>query len=356
MTVQPPQSTTGADGMPTAIGSHEERRRCPTGSASGRTRVLTTRSVPPGESLDYWHDAVLDTLVGMDIATEGRSYDATLRTDHLGDLQISTVEADPGRVHRAPRFIARGDGRQVFVTVQSTGRARVEQDGRTTELRAGDIGFFETVRPFRTTFPERFRLKIFAVPRRLLELREADLRLLTGRAVRPSGGLPALLAPLLERLADTAPSYATPTAERLAGSVIDLVSATAADLLGEEPADLPGADGVLLLRVQAYIRWHLSEPGLTPSVVAGAHGISVRCLHRLFQAEDTTVCRWIRDQRLRECRRELAGQPPGAVSLGQVARRWGFASPAGFGKAFRNSFGLSPTDWLDRIRAGGEPC
>ncbi|MEU2332701.1 helix-turn-helix domain-containing protein [Streptomyces sp. NPDC006654] len=333
--------------MPTVIDSPEE---------SPRARVLTTRSVPPGESLDYWHDAVLDTLVGMDITTEGRTYDATLRTDRLGDLQITTVEADPGTVHRAPRFIARGDGRHIFVAVQSTGRARVEQDGRSTELRAGDIGFFETVRPFRTAFPERFRMKIFAVPRRLLDLPEADLRRLTGRAISPRGGLPALLAPFLERLADTSESYATPTAQRLAGSVVDLVAATAADQLAQDPAELPGADGVLLLRVRTYIRWQLSDPGLTPAGIARAHGISVRYLHRLFQDEDTTVCRFIRELRLRECRRDLAAQPPGSVDLGRVARRWGFSGPAGLGKAFRTAYGLSPTDWLDRVRAGGAPC
>ncbi|MEV7977543.1 helix-turn-helix domain-containing protein [Streptomyces sp. NPDC086519] len=342
--------------MPTAIGSYEEMSRRPAGAASERTRVLTTCSVPPDESLEYWHDAVLDTLVGMDIATEGRTYDATLRTDRLGDLRITTVEADPGRVHRSPRFIARGDGREIFVTVQSTGRARAEQDGRATEFLPGDIGFFETRRPFRTIFPDRFQLKIFAIPRPLLGLSEADVRQLTGRAVHPGGGLPALLGPLLERLADTSASYTTPTAERLAESVVDLVAATAADQLGADPADLPGADDVLLLRVRTYIRWHLSDPGLTPSVIARAHGISVRYLHRLFEAEDTTVCQWIRDLRLGECRRELTARPTGSVSLGQVARRWGFTSAAGFGKAFRSSYGLSPTDWLDRVRADGPPC
>ncbi|MFB6534414.1 helix-turn-helix domain-containing protein [Streptomyces noursei] len=336
--------------MATVIGSYEERRRAPAADAS-RARVLSTRSVPPHQSLDFWHDAVLATLVGMDIATDGPTYDATLRTDHLGDLRITTVECDPGRVHRSPRFIARGDGRDVFVALQSTGRAQVEQDGRTTELRAGDIGFFETVRPFRTAFPERFQLRIFAVPRILLGRSEADVRQLTARAVRPNGGLPALLAPLLDRLADTSEAYRTPVAERLAGGVLDLMAATAADLLGEDPAVLPGADRVLLLRIKTFIRWRLSDSGLTPRAVAEAHGISVRYLHRLFEAEDTTVCQWIRQLRLHECRRELVVQAPGSVSLGQIARRWGFSSPARFSRAFRSAFGLSPTDWLDRERA-----
>jgi AraC-like DNA-binding protein len=322
--------------------------------------VLTTRSVPPRESLDFWHDAVLATLVGLDIATEGDTYDAAMRTDCLGGIQVTTVECDPGRVHRAPRLIARGDGRDVFVALQSTGRAQVEQDGRTTELRAGDIGFFETVRPFHTTFPERFQQKIFAIPRSLLERSEANLQQLTARALRPSSGLPALLAPLLERLADTSEAYETPMAERLAEGVISLVAATAAEQLGKAPAELPGADHVLLLRIKTFVRWHLSDPGLTPQVIARAHGISVRYLHRLFEAEDTTLCQWIRELRLEECRRELAAQAPGSVSLGQVARRWGFTSPARFSKAFRGSFGMSPTDWLERQRAwrAGEdaPC
>ncbi|KUN03387.1 transcriptional regulator [Streptomyces yokosukanensis] len=312
--------------------------------------MLSTRSVPPCESLDFWHDAVLATLVGMDIATDGRTYDAALRTDHLGDLGIITVECDPGRVHRSPRFIARGDGRDVFVALQSTGRAQVEQDGRTTELRAGDIGIFETVRPFRTAFPEPFRLKIFAVPRNLLGRSEAELWQLTARAVRPNGGLTALLTPLLERLADTSEAYATPVAERLAEGVIDLMAATAVHQLGEDPAALPGADRVLLLRIKTFVRWHLADSDLTPRAVADAHGISVRYLHRLFEAENTTVCQWIRELRLQECRRELAGREPGSASLGQVARRWGFSSPARFSRAFRTSFGLSPTDWLDRER------
>ncbi|MFE2581068.1 helix-turn-helix domain-containing protein [Streptomyces sp. NPDC059378] len=322
--------------------------------------MLSTRSVQPHESLEFWHDAVLATLVGMDIATDGPTYDAALRTDHLGDLRITTVECDPGRVHRSPRFIARGDGRDVFVALQSSGRAQVEQDGRTTELRAGDIGFFETVRPFRTTFPERFQLKIFAVPRNLLGRSEADLRQLTARAVSPNGGLPALLTPLLERLADTSEAYAAPVGERLAEGVLDLMAATAADRLGEDTAGLPGADRVLLLRIKTFIRWHLSDSGLTPRAVAQAHGISVRYLHRLFEAEDTTVCQWIRELRLYECRRELAARAPGSVGLGQVARRWGFTSPARFSRAFRNSFGLSPTDWLDLERTsrgtGEAPC
>ncbi|MDT7839867.1 AraC-like ligand-binding domain-containing protein [Streptomyces justiciae] len=315
-------------------------------AARGRGQVFCTRSVPPRESLEFWHDAVFATLVGMDIRTEGGTYDATMRTDRLGDLRITTVDCDPGEVHRDARRVARGDGTEVFVAVQASGTAQVEQDGRYTELRAGDIAFFETVRPYRTRFPQRFQLKIFAVPRHLLGQPEAALGRITAQAVRPRGGLASLLSPFMSRLADTSESYSGPVADRIAESAVGLLAATAAEQLGEEPAELPGAERVLLLRVQRFVRWNLADPALTPAVIARAHGISVRYLHRLFEQEGTTVGRWIRGLRLQECRRELTD----TAGLGGVARRWGFSGTAHFARAFRREYGTSPTDWLHAER------
>jgi AraC-like DNA-binding protein len=237
------------------------------------------------------------------------------------------------------------------VAVQARGVAQVEQDGRVTELRPGDIAFFETIRPFRTRFPERFQLKIFAVPRTLLCQEEAELHDITARAWRPTGRLPALLSPFLSRLADASDSYSAPVGERLAANVVDLMAATAAQCAGRETGELPGARRVLLLRVQNFIRWHLSDPDLTPQVVARAHGISVRYLHRLFEGEGTTVCQWIRDLRLQECCVDLATAAAGTADLGRVARRWGFNGSAHLGRVFRSSLGLSPTDWLRREHA-----
>ncbi|MFG2821132.1 helix-turn-helix domain-containing protein [Kitasatospora sp. NPDC048365] len=315
-------------------------------------QLLTTRSVPAAESLEFWHDAVLATLVGMDIETGGRTYDAAMNRCTVGDLQITTIDCDPAEVHRSPRSIAQGDGGHIFVGLQSTGVAQVEQDGRTTELRPGDIGFFESIRPFGIRFPERFQLKIFAVPRAVLGLQEGDLQRLTARGLRPGNGLGALVSPFLGRLADAVDGCAAPLAQQLARGAVDLLAATAADQAGRSAAELPGVDNVMLLRVRQYIRWHLSDPGLTPAVIARAHGISVRYLHRLFEGEGRTLCQWIREQRLEECRRALLAAPDDSLGVGRIARRWGFTSGAQLSRAFRGFHGLSPTEWLTEERLG----
>ena len=331
----------------TEDGSHSPS---PFSALHPQAHVVTTRSVPAAESLEFWHDAVLATLVGMDIRTGGRTYDATMRTRAVGDLRVTTVDCDPGEVHRAPRFIDRGDGGHIFVGLQSTGVAQVEQDGRTTELRPGDLAFFETIRPYRTRFPERFQLKIFSVPRELLGQEEGDLQRLTARTVRPGHGLGALVSPFLRRLADAVDGCAAPVAENLARGAVDLLAATATDLLGRDPKELPGANQVMLLRVKQFARWHLSDQGLTPTVIARAHGISVRYLHRLFAGEGRTLCEWIREQRLQECRRALTAAPVDSVGVGSIARRWGFTGGAQLSRAFRGSYGESPTDWLAKHR------
>ena len=326
----------------------------PGSGATDRGEVVTTRSVPAHESLEFWHDAVMTTLVGMDIETGGRTYDATMRIDRIGEVGITTVDCDPAEVHRTSHFIARGDCDHVFVALQSTGSAQFEQDGRTAELRPGDLALVETLRPYRMRYPERFQMKIFMVRRDVLGRSVDDLRQLTGRAVKPTTGLAALLSPFMDRLADTSTSFDTRTAHRLAQSLTGLMAATAAERLSARSEPSPGADRALVVRIKAFIRWHLSDPGLSPQDIAHAHGISVRYLHKLFEAEGTSVSRWIREIRLRECRDELSAARGGTVNVGRIARRWGFSGSTQLGRAFRDIYGQSPSEWIQHKRAGNE--
>jgi len=96
-----------------------------------------------------------------------------------------------------------------------------------------------------------------------------------------------------------------------------------------------------------FIDRHLADPDVTPEVIARAHHISVRYLHRLFEAEDITVSRWIQRRRLQECRRELARREVAGRTIAAVARRWGFTSAAHFSRVFRATYGMSPVEWRD---------
>ncbi|MFC3572373.1 helix-turn-helix transcriptional regulator [Streptomyces yaanensis] len=80
-------------------------------------------------------------------------------------------------------------------------------------------------------------------------------------------------------------------------------------------------------------------------MIADAHNMSVRYLHKLFEQEEITVSRWILRQRLERCRRDLLRATGTAPTVARVARRWGFVSPSHFSRAFRAAYGMSPREW-----------
>ncbi|MFE4619242.1 helix-turn-helix domain-containing protein [Streptomyces sp. NPDC056747] len=308
--------------------------------------MLTTASVPDRDKVAYWNDAVSRTLVPMTVAPRGDGpFDGRIATERLGYLQVSTMEADAGRVSRTPALIARSSEALVAVGVQISGTATYVQDGRRAEVGAGDLVVYDTTRPYSFDYPQRFATHVFQLPRRTLGVPDTDIRQVTGNAIGTGDGFGAMLLPFLATLAASpADGYPPAVANRLAGNVVDLFATLIAERAhpGDTDSD---ARSHLLFRVRDHINRNLGDPDLSPERIARTHRISVRYLHRLFEGEGTTVGRFIRQRRLEECGRELARRGRTAPTVSAVAQRWGFANPAHFSRAFRAAYGVSPREW-----------
>ncbi|MGW1160184.1 AraC-like ligand-binding domain-containing protein [Streptomyces sp. NPDC002519] len=324
-----------------------------TGQLSGT--LCTTDSVPTHRRTKYWRDTLSRTFGALDIAVLDQACSGAVRTSPLGRLRVATVESNPLRVWRTSRLIARDGDDHFLVKLLARGTARVEQDGRVAVLGPGEIVFCDMARPMQMEFPRPFQTKSVVLPRRLLGLREPDLRRIVAVPIRPDTTLGSLLSPFLNRVVDTAATYPPRTGEALAHNVVDFLTALAEEQLRQDVDAIPTAADELVLRIQAFINQHLGEPDLTPEAIARAHQISVRYLHKLFQAQDMTVSRWIQRRRLQECRRELAHHGSAGRTIAAVARRWGFTSAAHFSRAFRAVYGMSPTEWRDSVVIPGPP-
>jgi AraC-like DNA-binding protein len=101
----------------------------------------------------------------------------------------------------------------------------------------------------------------------------------------------------------------------------------------------------LLLRVQAYVREHLTDPQLTPEAIAAAHHVSVRHLYKTFASADLRLEQWIIALRLEAARGELAGPVSRQRTIAAVARHWGFPNPSHFTHRFREAYGMTPREW-----------
>ncbi|MFD0359165.1 helix-turn-helix transcriptional regulator [Streptomyces sp. NPDC127110] len=114
--------------------------------------------------------------------------------------------------------------------------------------------------------------------------------------------------------------------------------------LGAEGAlAVEARETALLARIDAFVDHNLGDP--VPAAVAARHGISLRRLQLLFRDRGESPAARIRQRRLERCRAELAD--PGLLGrpVHEVAGRWGFANPSVFSRAFRDAYGVSPTEY-----------
>ncbi|TDD84049.1 AraC family transcriptional regulator [Actinomadura darangshiensis] len=133
---------------------------------------------------------------------------------------------------------------------------------------------------------------------------------------------------------------------RLSALPLDVLTVALGNALAAERAvpahPVHARRGALMAQIYAFMRKNLGDPHLTPGVIAEAHYISLRYLHKLFQQEGQTVAGWVRERRLELCRRDLADPGLTALSISAIACRWGYRNPAHFSQAFRSAYGLSP--------------
>lgn len=255
----------------------------------------------------------------------------------------------PYPARRAHRLVARDSGEYLFVGIRGGSGAHGPRQPEDVFLGPGDICFYDAHGPATLDFPERFRMKVFLVPYESLGLDAADVARLAGTPVPRVSRLGSLLSPFLSELADTASSSLPPVGELLAWNAVNVLATLATERLNRDATATPDARTPLRARILEFIDLHLTDEDLSPETIAGAHHISARYLHRLFQDEGTTVGRWIQRRRLEECRRDLMIRARGGRTIAAVANRWGFMSATHFSRVFRAAYGMSPSEWRDTV-------
>lgn len=94
--------------------------------------------------------------------------------------------------------------------------------------------------------------------------------------------------------------------------------------------------------VKKYICNHMDEP-LNRQVLARKAGFSVPHLQRIFVAtEGESIASYVRRVRLKRAAQKLR---MGAVDITEVALAAGYHTHAAFGKAFKQQYGFSPSEF-----------
>ncbi len=94
--------------------------------------------------------------------------------------------------------------------------------------------------------------------------------------------------------------------------------------------------------VQHYIHAHITE-ALDRKTLAAVAGFSVSHFHRIFvESVGESPSAYVRRVRMKRAGRKLR---MGAVDIGEVALAAGYETHTAFSKAFKQHFGLAPSDF-----------
>ncbi len=305
------------------------------------------------DRLPYWRELMTDTLMPVSIQSDDRDFRAQARLSDLGVVQLTNISYPPLVVHRTPKLIRQSDPEQYQVCLTVRGGMRLEHLGRTAVLHEGDLVVYDPSRPFRaqiTSGEGRVEHIVVQLPKVLCPLPEKEITRLLAAGLPEHDGLGRLVSRYLRELATHQPPRSSADACRLAAITMDLVMARLAhELEAERSLPAESRQQVLMARIHDFIARRLPDPRLTPEKIAQAHQISLRYLHKLFQAEGRTVAGWIRHQRLERCRRDLADPRLRERSIHAIATRWGFGDAAHFSRLFRAAYGLPPRDYRHLI-------
>ena len=289
--------------------------------------------------------AVNDSFVPLQVSSAHPDrFRGMIRGAGIDEVHVSDVRATDHVVERTPELIARGDRPYFKVSLMLAGTGLLIQDDREAVLSPGDLAVYDTSRPYSLVFDQDFRTMVVMFPRHLLTLPPDMVGQLTAVRISGSEGLGSVVAPYLTQLAGNLDQLAGSTGARLAHSALDHVATVFARELGldGESADPHRA---LMQRIRGHIDRNLASTDLGPASIAAAHFISTRHLHGLFQEQGTTVSTWIRTRRLEQCRRDLVDPVLADRPVAAVAARWGFVDAAHFSRAFKSTYGVSPSEF-----------
>lgn len=317
--------------------------------------VARTHDLPAGQRFDFWKAALAEAFVPLEVTRPGNGPDFRGRLDGygLGALRMCEVRAEPHTALRTRRLVAAAPSGCYKLGLLLRGSAVLIQDGREATLTPGDFALYDTDRPYTLGFASEHRMLILVFPRDLLGLPEEHVARLTATALpgaRP--GLAGLVPSFLTQVADVMDEVCGRAAVRLSGNVLDLLTTVLAERLDRPAAGDRGAHRALMLQITAFIEENLGRPDLSPQLVAAAHHISLRQLHKLFHGTGTTVGGWIRQRRLDRCSRDLRDPDLADRPVAAIGARWGYPDPAHFSRLFKSAYGVGPRDYRYHAEVG----
>ncbi|MGW4338026.1 helix-turn-helix domain-containing protein [Rhodococcus koreensis] len=322
----------------------------------------STSGLSAREQVSYWGDVVCQAFTPLsptrrrthlDRSATAEGVPGWVRSEPLVDTNCAEIASCTQLLTHGPSEVRRAPMEALFVNLQLSGACYAEQDGRRCIVRPGSYAVFDTTRPYSLEFREpendaSWRVLSFRVPRDqwAAGLRTDDA---TARVVDTNTGAGSVVATMMSTLWKERPNLDPRTVRTMERAFADVLSAATTAGITEHTVT-EDRDAALRVVVRHYIRSAVPLGRVTAEAAARDAAISVRTLHRLFQAVGTTFTDCVREERLRGVTHELA-VAPASVTISEIAALWGFCDSSHLTRTFQRHHGCTPSDYRATQRA-----
>jgi AraC family transcriptional activator of tynA and feaB len=318
--------------------------------------VYSTANVPRGARASYWNEMYQRRFAQVTFNPVDREgFEAELRVGAIGPIGLARVHSKPTVVERNRSHISRSDARLFSFLLQARGCSVFSHYGHETRMEEGDFTLCDNAAPHRFNFSEGADLVILRIAPEVLRNYLPSPEQLCGLRLPAGKGITCTAANMAQKLWNLVENgLPEKFSAMVARNVLDIMATSYAIVFETSFAE---SSAVTSRRQQAirYIEAQLRDPDLTPCSVAKALGISARYLRMLFSGEDESVSRYILRRRLEECAKQLASALWAGHTITDIAFACGFNSAAHFTRAFRDQYGMTPSEYRRAQSVKGAP-
>jgi AraC-like DNA-binding protein len=314
---------------------------------------FSTDDIPQPQRFAHWREvrakAIFGVSIDLDTQRQGQ-FEAHCSALPVGGATLVEMHASPYRVARTERDIASSASDSLCIYQQLDGGGWFDAGGAEFIVSAGALATSHSDLPYRTEpiTDAGFHLRLVKIPfarcRSLIE-REQDL---FARPLQVEPGVTALFANYFESFVKQASYLQGVGAEAAVQTLAQLAIVARGMASRQEAHSREAIRAALLQRAKQSIENNIYRHDLSPPILAGLIGISVRQLHLLFEPTGTSYTRYVLSRRLEHARLLLSQCPERSVA--DIAYACGFDGLSTFYRNFRAAFGASPAEFRDAKR------
>ncbi len=311
-----------------------------------RSHLVSTATVARRDRLDFWRDAVRSDLLELEFRLpSGADFNANMLSLELPELSLCAIESSPSVVERKAGGASRGVEETLMFNFVFSGQMIAEQDGRTVTVEPGDGVMCSGSRAYALRMPVPTRLACIRLPYEKLRRNVAGLTNATATSFAAHSELCGIVSGYASHLAEYDEVLSERGATKVADNFTDLLLAMAGEIARTKSPALSESRTVVLTRVKDCVERNLADFELDANRVEILTGLSHRYINRLFEAEQTSLSRYIWGRRLERTAKDLREAALLRRGISQIALANGFNDLSHFSKVFRARYGSSPRDY-----------